>query len=187
MQCTLHVLRSISLCLFSCSSDSFSRCTSLFMCSGKSSTSRNSAKHTESIKFQNLRQGARSLGMLFDTEKINKFATFKPCKFHFLLAFLEGSFSLYMSMYAFVELLGGKSRRFDKNGYYDILYIMFYKGLLWHFRDHKCRTRRLHTPGKGTGVIASAPWGSAICLPDVILRDLECTHDGDNTNYNPVL
>lgn len=68
-----------------------------------------------------------------------------------LLAFLEGSFSLYMSMYAFVELLGHKSRRFGKN---TLHYNVFYKGLLWH---HKCRTRRRHAPGKGTGVIAPAP------------------------------
>ncbi len=92
--------------------------------------------HRESTQFQNLSEGARSLGMLFDNEKINKcICNIQTIKFHFLLAFLEVSFSLYMSMYAFVELLGCKSR-FDQKGYYDILYtIMFYKGLLWHFRE----------------------------------------------------
>lgn len=39
---TLHVLRSISRCLFSCSSSSLSFCTRFLMCSGYSSTSRNS-------------------------------------------------------------------------------------------------------------------------------------------------
>lgn len=103
-------------------------------------------KHTEYIKFQHLGEGARSLIILFFYIEGKKISMSVP-----LLAFLEESFSLYMSMYAFVELLGHKSRRFGKN---TLLYNVFYKGLLWH---HKCRTRRLHTPGKGTGVIAPAP------------------------------
>lgn len=44
---TLQVLRSISLCLFSCSSDSFSFWTKLCMCSGKSSTAKYSSERTD--------------------------------------------------------------------------------------------------------------------------------------------
>lgn len=44
--CTLQVFRSISLSRFSCSSDSFSFWTKLFMCSGKSSTDKYSGEMT---------------------------------------------------------------------------------------------------------------------------------------------
>lgn len=47
---TLHVLRSISRCLFSCSSNSLSLCTKFLICSGYSSTSRNSISNKNRVK-----------------------------------------------------------------------------------------------------------------------------------------
>lgn len=36
-------------------------------------------------------------------------------------------------------------------------------------------------PCKGTGVIASAPWGSPVCFPDIILGDLFDTNEHNET------
>lgn len=47
---TLQVLRSISLCRFSCSSDSFSFWTKLFMCTGKSSADKYSPNTTNEVQ-----------------------------------------------------------------------------------------------------------------------------------------
>lgn len=95
--CTLQVFRSISLCRFSCSSDSFSFWTKVFMCSGKSSTDKYSAEghiHIHNKTHTHLLHDKNTTNNLVAIKEQWLFYIWLKCSMIVLLAFLEGSFNL---------------------------------------------------------------------------------------------